>query len=183
VRVTGGEFRGRPLHVPRGHRVRPTADMVREALFNIIGPAVADSRFLDLYAGSGAVGIEALSRGALRATFVERDHGVCRFLRRNLEGLGLGPERAMVCPLPVAAVLRRWGAAAAAERFDIVFADPPYGRDLLVPTMALLVETGVAAGGLVIAELSRREPQPSVSGLKSVRQRVYGDTVLVCYQA
>ena len=93
MRIIGGADRGRRLRAPRGLRTRPTADRMRVTLFDILGPSVAGARVLDLFAGTGAVGLEALSRGAARAVFVERDPAALRALRGNLAALGLGRQR------------------------------------------------------------------------------------------
>ena len=123
LRITAGAYRGRTIHTVPGQAVRPSPAMLREALFNIIGPRIAGRRFLDLCAGSGAVGIEALSRGAAHATFVDNHPASLSVIRRNLEALGV---------LPRATILRRDAAhapadlARRAERFDVAFLDPPY---------------------------------------------------------
>lgn len=121
MRIIAGEFRGRQLAPPPDGRVRPTADRVREAWFSILGAAIHEARVVDLYAGSGALGLEALSRGAAHATFVELATGSLRTLRANIAALGL-EGRAMV---------RRADALRYVERltrgaFDVAFADPPY---------------------------------------------------------
>src|SRR5438270_10350007 len=140
MRLTGGLDRGRRLFVPRGSRTRPTAAKVREAIFNILGPP--PGAVLDLYAGTGALGIEALSRGASSAVFVERDHAALAALRRNLRDLQLD-GRSTVIGADVCTALRRL--VASNVRFCWVFLDPPYakeidgvvaelsGRDLLTP--------------------------------------------------
>ena len=126
MRIIAGALKGRVLAPVQG-RTRPTAARVREAIFNILGAAVAEARVLDLFAGTGALGIEALSRGAAAAVFVEDHPEALKGLRRNLETLGL-VERSQVLPLPVAAALRKL--AARGEPFDLVFLDPPYGGDV-----------------------------------------------------
>jgi len=121
MRLTGGLDRGRKLRAPRGSHTRPTAAKVREAIFNILGPPPEGS-VLDLYAGTGALGIEALSRGAHRAVFVERDHQALVVLRRNLRELGV-EERSSVLGGEVCGALRRL--ASQEEHFSWVFLDPP----------------------------------------------------------
>jgi len=147
MRVVAGIARGRPLVAPPGDRTRPTSDRVREAVFNALWSrgVLAGARVADLFAGSGAMGIEALSRGADHATFVERDRRALAAIRRNLEACGFG-GRATVVDRPVEA----WLAALPAEvRFDVVFCDPPYAfdgwADLLPALPADLVVVEAAA--------------------------------------
>jgi 16S rRNA (guanine966-N2)-methyltransferase len=175
VRVIAGELGGRRLRVPRGRAVRPTSDRVREALFSILGEIVHGARVLDLFAGSGALGIEALSRGAERAVFVERDPTAAAVVRANLQGLAVPPERAELRVVDarqavVTARRRR-------ETYDLVFIDPPYrdaagwGRELSQALPALL---GPAAR--VVTESDRRSPLALELGAGQERQ--YGDTVI-----
>src|SRR5437867_231202 len=124
MRVIGGTDRGRRLAAPRGFSTRPTAGRVREALFDILGPAVAGMRVLDLFAGTGAIGIEALSRGAARAVFVERGRDALRALRANLAALHLSRDRARVVAGDAVATLPALGRSELP--FDLVFLDPPY---------------------------------------------------------
>jgi 16S rRNA (guanine(966)-N(2))-methyltransferase RsmD len=172
MRVTGGRLGGRRLVAPPPG-VRPTADRVREALFarlsDLEGVCV-----LDLYAGTGALGIEALSRGAERVVFVERSHASLSALRRNLHALELDGH-ARVVRGDVRGALQRL--ADEGECFDLVLADPPYeGTELAVP-LALLVSGGLLApGATVVVERSRRHPLPAIEGLVSQGSRRYGDT-------
>src|SRR5262245_57043500 len=170
MRVTGGRLGGRRLVAPPSG-VRPTADRVREALFarlrDLDGVCV-----LDLYAGTGALGIEALSRGAERAVFVERSNASLAALRRNLLALELG-----ACTGVVRGALRRL--AGERMRFDLVLADPPYDDRELAAPLSLLVSGGLLApGATVVVERSRRHPLPDVAGLVSQGSRRYGDTEL-----
>ena len=121
MRVIGGEFRSRRLKTPSGDEVRPTPDRLREALFNVLAPRIADVVFLDAYAGCGSVGIEALSRGARRAIFLEKSRPALRCLHENIAMLQLEP-RSEVHAGPAAPVITKYGA-------DIVFLDPPYPRE------------------------------------------------------
>ena len=134
LRIIAGAFKGRILAPVQG-RTRPTAAKVREAIFNILGAAVAEARVLDLFAGTGALGIEALSRGAAAAVFVEDQPEALKGLRRNLETLGLA-DRSQVLPLPVAAALRQLAARGAP--FGLVFLDPPYGGGVAAATLSAL---------------------------------------------
>lgn len=154
MRVVAGEHAGRRLVAPRGGRTRPTPDRVREALFSILGDA-GGLRVLDLYAGSGALGIEALSRGAARAVFVERDAEATRILRATLAGLGAAGAEV------VRADAWRW-LAGPAEPFDVVFLDPPFAGGF-PPRLCTLLETGgwLADGARIYIEHARRAPAPA----------------------
>ena len=180
MRIIAGRFKGRRLAAVRGS-MRPTADRVREAVFNILGAEVSGARVLDLFAGSGALGIEALSRGAEAAVFVEQHPTALAVLRRNLELCGLTAQTAVLAQ-PVAAALR--GLAAQGRNFTLVFCDPPYGQGLVRDTLERLGEVGlVAPGGLVAAEHSRRdEPAPEYGALARIQERRYGDTVVTFYR-
>ncbi len=177
MRVIGGAFRGRRLFAPEGTATRPTAAKVREALFDILGERVRDSLFLDLYSGTGAVGIEALSRGAGRAVFVERAGRALAVLRRNLDALGLGP-RSLVLPVPAEKAL-----AVLAERglqVYLAFADPPYAAAGRARVLEALGEAEAvwAPGALLAVEHSAAalpEPPPGFGPVRSYR---YGDTGL-----
>lgn len=174
MRVTGGRLGGRRLVAPPAG-VRPTADRVREALFarlsDLDGVCV-----LDLYAGTGALGIEALSRGAERAVFIERSNASLSALRRNLRTLELDTF-ARVVRGDVRGALRRL--AGEGLRFDLVLADPPYDDPSVAAPLALLVSGRLLApGATVVVEHSRRHPLPAVEGLVSYGSRRYGDTEL-----
>jgi 16S rRNA (guanine966-N2)-methyltransferase len=170
LRVGGGEVGGRRLSAPRG--IRPTQGLVREAIFNLVAPVVADATVLDLFAGSGALGIEALSRGAATATFVDQDEQAARVVRRNLETLGLsGRGRA------VRAEVTRWLTVNPEEvrRASLVLLDPPYNDAVLEHALALL-DSLAAAGATVVAERFHRQPLPELRRLRPARERRYGDT-------
>ena len=183
MRVTGGCLRGRRIHVPR-RRVRPSQDRVREALFSILAARVDGCRFLDLFAGSGAVGIEAWSRGASEVVWVEQDAGVLTVLRRNVTELcGLDAAPHVVCGR-VPALLKRGKVSGA---FDLIFADPPY-RDGAAPGVvdgilgAVREATLLAAGGTVVIEVPEGGPVPSSAGWQCDRERRYGTTRLLFYE-
>jgi len=181
VRIIAGALRGRVLAPVKG-RTRPTAARVREAIFNILGPAVLGAKVLDLFAGTGALGIESLSRGAVQAVFVEDHPEALKGLRRNLETLSL-VERSQVLPLPVAAALRKL--AVQGERFDLVFLDPPYGGDVAPATLAALAASSLLLPqARVVAEHSHRETLPESTGvLQQQTLRRYGDTQVAIYRA
>jgi 16S rRNA (guanine966-N2)-methyltransferase len=175
VRIIAGTHRGRRIAAPKGARTRPTGDRVREALFDLVGP-VDGASVLDLYAGSGALGLEALSRGAARCLFAETDGAACRVIRRNLDELGL--EGGLVLQRDASAVLR--GEAAAGRRHELVLADPPYERwDALASELAALVPPVVAPSGLVVLETQARvEP---LLPLDLVTSRRYGSARLTVF--
>jgi 16S rRNA (guanine966-N2)-methyltransferase len=175
--VIGGALRGRRFSAPR-RGVRPTADRVRESLFALLGD-VADASTLDLYAGSGALGIEALSRGASDVVFVEQSPASVSVLKRNLAELGLA-ERSRVLRSDVLRGLGRLEREQA--RFDLVLADPPYAAGVLDRLLHEIVETGVLLpGGMLVVERGRRHPVPPVPGLRLLEHREYGDTVITRY--
>ena len=181
MRVIAGAYKGRTLAPVKG-RTRPTAAKVREAIFNILGSAVAGARVLDLYAGTGALGIEALSRGARAAVFVEDHPEALQVLRRNLESLGLLAQ-ATVLPLAVLAALKKL--ASRSEPFDLVFLDPPYGGVAAVATLAALGSSELLRPqARVVAEHSKRESLPALGGRLTLKDlRRYGDTQVAFYLA
>lgn len=173
MRVIGGEFRSRRLKSIPGMATRPTPDRLRETLFDVLAARIAGAVFLDAYAGTGAVGIEALSRGAARAIFLERNRGAANVLRENLRGLNL-ESRARVEQAPAAAALARNPA-------DIVFLDPPY--DLEREYRAAMDALGAHPPPLVIVQHSVRfHPQESYGGLRRTRILKQGDNALSFYQ-
>ena len=179
VRVTGGALGGRRLRIPR-RGVRPSADRVRESLFarltDLEGAAV-----LDLFAGSGALGVEALSRGAASLVCVEQSREVIEVLRANLSDLGVG-DAARVLAGDAARTIRRLGRSG--ERFDLVFLDPPYAHPATADVLATLVESEILAeGAVVVLERSRSHPVPEVAGLALWDERRYGDTVISRFRA
>jgi 16S rRNA (guanine966-N2)-methyltransferase len=180
MRIIAGEFRGRRLAAVKG-RIRPTSDRVREAIFNILGPSVVEAKVLDLFAGTGALSLEALSRGSREAVLVE-DQGVALgVLRRNLEALGL-EDKVRVMPMPVQGALKQLSAQG--EQFTLVFLDPPYRRGLAQKTLAALQGSGLLLPeAQVAAEHSHRETLPEQVGrLKLSQCRRYGDTQVAFYQ-
>ena len=176
MRVIGGEFKGRKLSVSRGRQIRPSSDRVREAIFDILGPAWTFQRVLDLFAGTGSLGIEALSRGAEEAVFVEQGKGALTVLKGNLKALGL-KSRSWVLPLSA-----KKGIAVLGERgevFDLIFMDPPYGKDMVGKTVDEIVRRGIlAATGVIVAEHASRDRILPPLGLGLSQQRRYGDTTV-----
>jgi 16S rRNA (guanine966-N2)-methyltransferase len=180
MRIIAGAFKGRGLAPVKG-RTRPTAAKVREAIFDILGSAVLEAKVLDLFAGTGALGIEALSRGAAQAVFVEDQPAALKVLRRNLETLGL-KDLSVVLPLPVAAALKKLAAQGA--RLSLVFLDPPYREGTGAALAALAASGLLSPQALVVAEHSRRETLPEANlGLARQTLRRYGDTQVAIYRA
>jgi len=174
-RVIAGAFRGRSLKVPRGLVTRPTGARVRGALFNVLGDLTGLS-VLDLYAGSGALAFEALSRGAARAVLVEHDRAALACIRDNAAALGV-EARSEIVPL---ALPRALGQVTAHGPFDLVFCDPPWA-DLraATDTLAYLVrQRALAPGARLLLEHSARDDVPRVSGLEPAERRVWGDTAV-----
>ena len=176
MRITGGRFAGRRLVVPAGG-VRPTADRVRESLFARLGD-LAGQRVLDLFAGSGALGFEALSRGAAAVLFGDRSQAALAAVRRNAAALGV--EDAIELRRGEAlALLRR---LAGTPRFDLAFLDPPYAAGYLDETLgALAAASLLAPDALVVAESDRRHPPGQVAGLAAIDERRYGDTLITWF--
>jgi 16S rRNA (guanine966-N2)-methyltransferase len=172
MRIVAGAWRGRRLVAPPGRTTRPTSDRVREALFSILGPLDGE-RVLDLFAGSGALGLEALSRGAAEATFVERDRAALRALRANVEALG---AQARVVAGDAAGFLRN--AAETHAHYDLVFLDPPY-RSTVGLGRELSLEPVLAPGGRVVVESDRRSPLDLA--IPVTDERRYGDTLIRIY--
>jgi len=174
LRVIAGAFRGRRLHAPRGNSTRPTSARVREALFSILGD-LEGARVLDLYAGSGALGIEALSRGASAVVLVEQDRAALGCIRENLAAIGAA-ERARLLPLGVSAALRALGN----EQFDLVLCDPPW--DALGAALVVLERVASAAllsaSARIVLEHSARDTEPNVTGLVAYDRRRWGDTAV-----
>lgn len=177
MRVTGGIGRGRRLKAPAGSRVRPTSDKVKQALFNILGERVVDAVFLDLYAGAGGIGIEALSRGAGRVVFVDASRDSLKVVKQNLEQTGLG-DRAETVFSRAESFLDK-----TSEPCDIVFLDPPYAVELQ-PLLELIAKAGILTpDSIVIAEHFRKQSSPENAGALSLyREARYGDTVLAFYK-
>jgi 16S rRNA (guanine966-N2)-methyltransferase len=173
VRVVAGHLRGRRLAAPPGTSTRPTSDRVREALFSILGP-LEGATVLDLFAGSGALGIEALSRGASTATFVDRDRRAVEVIRANLASLGLGG----------AAVLHRDALThlrSAGGTHDLVFVDPPYScAPRLGPPLSAALPGALSRDALIVTESDQRHPLELE--LPLVRERRYGDTRIALYR-
>jgi 16S rRNA (guanine966-N2)-methyltransferase len=179
TRIVAGTLGGRRLTAPAGDQTRPTSERVREALFAAVDSLVDldGCRFADLYAGSGAVGLEAASRGAVEVLLVESDARAARVVRRNIADLGMSG----ICRLSTARVATAL-ASSPAEPYDVVFADPPYrvpDEEINAMLAALIAGSWLADGAVVVVERDRRSPQPLwPEGVTPERGRRYSDTVL-----
>ncbi len=179
MRIIGGRLKGRVLKGPAAQAIRPTSDRLRETLFNIVihsyGDPLEGARVLDLFAGTGAMAIEALSRGAGAALCVDQSAEACALIRANVEALGLGGT---------ARVLRRdarkLGAAGAQDRFNLAFLDPPYGRGLAPQALIALRDGGwLDRGALLLIEEAAQADVPLPEGFDRVEARFYGETQVV----
>jgi 16S rRNA (guanine966-N2)-methyltransferase len=179
MRVGGGTARGKRLSATGSGRARPTAARVAGALFNSLAPRLEDARVLDLFAGTGRLGIEALSRGAQEAVFVERDPRNATAIRKNLASAGVGARGVVRCGNALTAIA---SLDAEGRRFDLIILDPPYGRELQRETLRRVATSAVLAdGGLAIAEGHWRDDPGEVAGLKRVRSSRYGETAVWIY--
>jgi 16S rRNA (guanine966-N2)-methyltransferase len=170
MRVIAGSHRGRRIAAPKGDETRPTSDRVRENAFNLIGP-VDDADVLDLFAGSGALGIEALSRGASTATFVEKDPHACKVIKANLDALDF---RGTVLQQDAVRAL-----TSERRTYDLILCDPPYGYDSakVTPHLARLLNED----GVLVYESSGREAPPEIPGLEQRTSRKYGSARLTLF--
>jgi 16S rRNA (guanine966-N2)-methyltransferase len=191
LRIIGGTLKGRRIETPAWEGLRPTSDRLRETLFNVLAPRIGGARVLDGFAGTGAVGIEALSRGAVHVTFVEEDRRAADLIARNLERVGLSggvrlqaDNRRPAAASPYAIIRARFAAAAArlaAGEFDVLFLDPPYGAAALADALASAAPL-VGPQALLIIEHARRDEGPeAAAGLARTRTIVSGDSALSFY--
>jgi 16S rRNA (guanine966-N2)-methyltransferase len=182
MRIVGGEFRGRPLAAPEGRDIRPTADRLRQTLFDILAHAYDDAasgaRVLDLFAGTGALGLEALSRGAAYALFVEEGVEARGLIRRNVEALGL-TGRTRIFRRDATAL----GPAGTVAPFGLVFADPPYSRGLGEKALASALAGGwLAPGALCVLEEDAAADVNPVTGLDRLEARIVAGSQIVFYR-
>jgi 16S rRNA (guanine966-N2)-methyltransferase len=180
MRIIAGKYRGRLLRTLAGQDVRPTSDRLRETVFNILTPCIGGKRFVDLCAGSGAIGIEALSRGASHATFVDRSRRACSVIRDNLTALGIDAEANVICRDVVQAIRLL---ATQRTRFDIIFFDPPYAGGIYsrvlssVATEPLLAEDGI----MVVEHRAKAPPGTEFGELLMYRELKQGESALTFY--
>ncbi len=176
MRIIAGALKGRRLDSPRWEGLRPTSDKLRETLFNVLAPRITGARVLDGYAGTGAVGIEALSQGAAHVTFVEQDRRACGLIRQNLERCGISGGYAIIQTAVLQAIERLHGEPA----FDVILLDPPYATDI----QDALQHVGEIAkpDGVVVLEHARKSESPVASGrLVRTRELRSGDSALTFY--
>jgi 16S rRNA (guanine966-N2)-methyltransferase len=175
MRVISGTARGLKLVAPTGNRTRPALDQVKEAIFNILFD-VSDMRVLDLFAGSGSIGIEALSRGASEAVFVDEWNKATEVIRKNLEHCHLD-DRAMVIRSQVDRAVDRFGRKG--EKFDLIFVDPPYQKDLVTPSLTKLSAASIASeNAIIVVEHHPKETIGEIDGLRLTDSRKYGQTLI-----
>lgn len=184
MRILAGRLGGRPLIEPmsqiKGH-LRPMREAVRAVLFNILDNAISGARFLDLFAGTGSIGLEALSRGARSCAFVDISEEACWIIRKNIENLGLVQQASVyqIDALQAIELFHRQG-----QQFDLVFIGPPYGKELAHKTLVHLSSHPiVSAGALVVTEIFKKEKvQAEYGALKSLKERTHGDNRLWFYR-
>lgn len=178
MRVIAGALKGRRLKTPGWEGLRPTSDKLRETLFNVLGARVSGARVLDGYAGTGAVGIEAISRGAAHVTFIDEDRRADALIRENLAHCGVRTSYTVLCE----GVAWALAALPPAHVFDIILLDPPYGdSDLRVVVAA--ASGRLAPGGVLVLEHARRREAPAgTEGVVRVRELVAGDSALAWYE-
>ncbi|MBW1766785.1 MAG: 16S rRNA (guanine(966)-N(2))-methyltransferase RsmD [Deltaproteobacteria bacterium] len=181
MRITGGQAKGRLLASLKGLYIRPSSGRVKEAVFNLIGQDITGAKVLDLFAGTGSLGIEALSRGALWALFIDNSQQSIKLIRKNLmlcgyEPLGFVLKRDLIRGLP-------WRHSLMKKKFDLVFIDPPYGKKFILPILKELSDREILLSpSVVVAETSRTDNLPSVLGkLELVKTRAYGETRINIY--
>lgn len=182
MRVIGGEYRGRILRMPKGVRIRPTQDKVREAVFNVIREKIPESDVLDLYAGSGSFGIEALSRGAHLSIFVDNNYNCIKTIKSNLSILGREAQSSQVLKFDAVRAISKFKKEN--KKFDIIFLDPPYHKDLAKNSLIKIEACDILSQhGFVIAEHFKKEVMPEcISKLLLFKEKRYGDTVLSFYR-
>lgn len=181
MRIIAGAAKGRPIKAPPSRLTRPTTDRTRESLFSILTSRSdlnwEDCRVMDVFAGSGALGLEAVSRGASFAFFVDADHAACQTIRGNVRALEFHEQTQII-----RRDIRRLGPRPSdmGEAFNLIFLDPPYGKGLVEPALGALLEGGWVAGhALLVIEESVRTPIAPVNGLAIADERIYGDTKIV----
>ncbi len=176
MRITGGALKGRKVKAPKGRGTRPTTDMLRKAVFDVLGPKEV-SKVLDLYAGSGAFGFEALSRGAEEVVLVEKDKRTAELIKKNAESLGV-KDRVKVLSLDAKRAIRVL--AEKGKAFDLIFMDPPYGDVQKLPQVLeeIILKEVLAKGGMLIIQHPSRQDPPQIEGLSLKKTKTYGDSAL-----
>jgi 16S rRNA (guanine(966)-N(2))-methyltransferase RsmD len=185
MRIIAGQYRGRVLKSPPSMQIRPTSDRLRETLFNVLAPRIEGARFLDLCAGSGAVGIEAISRGASFVTFVDRSRKMCGLVEANLDLCGVPEEMTAVVLSEAADYLRRPEARGDGDPFDIAFLDPPYATDYapLLELFGARTPALLTPGGVLIVEHHHKNIlKDAVGNIRRWRILKQGDSALSFYE-
>ena len=181
MRITGGSAKGIPLKAPKGMRTRPTSDMVRKALFDTLGDIVVRRKVLDLFAGSGALGVEALSRGADYAVFVENNTSAARTIAGNLSNVGFSEKGEIIRGHYRSAVKKLVGRG---QQFDLIFLDPPYEGDLLAAAAETLTAHRISSSqAVIVAEhFKKTVPPQTIADIPLASTRTYGQTSLSYYR-
>jgi 16S rRNA (guanine(966)-N(2))-methyltransferase RsmD len=181
VRVITGDAKGRHLKSVKGMKTRPTSDRVKESLFSILNPMIVDAKFLDLYAGTGSIGIEALSRGARMAVFVENARTAAQVIRENLKICGMIASGSVMEQDVLSAISRL---STQQMQFTVIYVDPPYDAGFVIPTLQAVAKHDIlSAGGIIVVETRKgKEEDLEVEGLTQIRRSRYGDTVLQFYK-
>jgi 16S rRNA (guanine966-N2)-methyltransferase len=175
IRISGGQFRSRQIQCPKGKDVRPTTSFVRESLFNILGPKIVEARFLDLFAGCGIVGLEALSRGASFVEAVELSSRHCQILDKNRTFLNIQPEQYQITCADAFDWVRQ---QAGSEQYDIIFMDPPYALEGVFKVIQACFQNSLLVpGGLLVWESNQKAPKLP-EGAMLVDTRTYGESTL-----
>lgn len=181
IRIIGGVYKGRLLSAPKGEKTRPTSSLIRKAFFDICSQQIEGSDFLDLFAGSGAMGLEAISRGATESTFVDRSKEACKAIAKNIDTLEVQKQTTLLC-IPVDRALKMLQKKK--KSFDLIFIDPPYGKE----DLTLLAEQILSAkllktkGKIFIEESKANEELLDTPLVKLLAKRRYGDTLLFEYE-
>lgn len=175
MRIIAGELRGRALKAVEGMKTRPTSDKVKGAIFNVLGDKVINARVLDLFAGTGNLAIEALSRGAQEAVLVENSHGAHRVIRENIEQMGVSKQAELFLMDSFLYLKRNPD-----KEFDLIFLDPPYRKELILKVISIFAENSyLKPSGVIIAETSKDETLDGVSYPFEIRKTgKYGDTMV-----
>ncbi|MCL2171881.1 MAG: 16S rRNA (guanine(966)-N(2))-methyltransferase RsmD [Defluviitaleaceae bacterium] len=179
MRVISGKARGARLFAPKGTKTRPTADFVKEALFNILAADIRDADFLDLFAGSGAIGIEAISRGARSCVFIDNNRDAIDAIRKNLDKTRLGADAEVVCANMQKAL------AGLNRQFDIIFADPPYNQNLAYPAINDISKYNLLAkNGIIVIEMAKSDTpdNPAELGFEIFKTKKYSSGQLIFFR-
>jgi len=180
LHIIGGKLKSRSLYSPKGVQTRPTSGLVRKAIFDILQADIENARFLDLFAGSGAMGIEGLSRGASHATFVDSSRLACQCIQKNLKNLGLEKEATVLC----SDVLKTLSRLAKSDHFNLIYIDPPYGEGHIPEVLQKIDQTKLLApSGRLFAEESfaaiKELEALALHHLHKVQERRYGNSAVV----